>query len=258
MSKLIKNLAFKVTHGPLDIEKLSGIIEDAYASYNEIVDTQKKSFAPSKIGYGSGKCPRYWYIAFEGAPFDNSKDAFSVANMQSGTDAHKRLGDLFRRSTLDIEAIEYELSHDDPPVFGFVDIIINRAGERVVGEIKTTNSDSFNRRRASMNPPDYHLIQILIYMYVLQSETGFLLYENKNSHEILIMPVYMDAKNKRLVENTFEWMRMVKKLSGDKILPSRPFKKSSKECKDCPVSAVCWDPEKYQDGDIDVEPLRLL
>jgi CRISPR/Cas system-associated exonuclease Cas4 (RecB family) len=258
MSKLIKNLGFKVNHGPLDVQKLAEVIEDAYASYNEIVHTKKKSFAPSKIGYGSGKCPRYWYIAFEGALFDNTKDAHSIANMKTGIAAHDRLGDLFKRSKLEIEAIEYELSHEDPPIFGFVDVIINRAGERVVGEIKTTNARAFASRQAKMTAPDYHMIQILIYMYVLEAESGFFLYENKNTHDLLVIPVYMDEKNKKLVEDTFAWMRKIRGVWEDKKLPSRPFTKKSKECKDCPVFAACWDGEIYGDGDIDVEPLRLL
>jgi CRISPR/Cas system-associated exonuclease Cas4 (RecB family) len=178
--------------------------------------------------------------------------------MKSGIDSHNRIAELFRRSSLEIEAIEYELKFDDPPIFGFVDIIINRAGERVVGEIKTTRSEAFNVRQAKMQPPDYHLIQILIYMYVLEAHSGFFLYENKNTHEILIIPVYMNEENKALVENTLQWMREVKKYHEEKKLPKIPFRKNAKECKDCPVSTVCWDGETYGEGDVDVEPLRLL
>lgn len=257
MSKIIKNLGFKVNHGPLDVAKLASVIEDAYEAYNEIVDTKKKSFAPSRIGFGCGRCPRYWKIAFDGAPFDDRKDAKSIANMKSGIAAHERIGELFKKSTLDIEAIEYSLEHSDPPIFGFVDIIINRAGERVVGEIKTTSNESFTRRQASMQPPDYHLIQILIYMYVLEADSGFFLYENKNTHDILIIPVYMDEKNRELVESVMSWMRVVRGVWQEGKLPQRPFTRRSKECKDCPVSAVCWDDEKYGDGDIHVDPLLL-
>lgn len=258
MSKLIKNLGFKVNHGPLDVQKLAQIIEDAYDSYNEVVETKKKSFAPSKIGFGSGRCPRYWYIAFDGAPFDDKKDAHSIANMKTGIAAHDRLGELFKRSQLEVEALELPLEHEDPPIFGFVDVVINRAGERVVGEIKTTRSESFAVRQSKMTPPDYHLIQVLIYMYVLESDSGFLLYENKNTHDLLVMPVYMDEKNKKLVEDTFAWMREVRGLWEERKLPARPFTRKSKECKDCPVAAVCWESEEYGEGDINAEPLRLL
>jgi CRISPR/Cas system-associated exonuclease Cas4 (RecB family) len=257
-SKIVKNLGFKVQHGPLDVDKLIKIIEDAYESYNEVVETKKKSFAPSKIGYGSGKCPRYWYIAFDGAEFDDPKDARAIANMKNGIASHDRLGELFKRSSLEIESIERKLEHNDPPIFGFVDIVINRAGERVVGEFKTTSADSFSRRQATMQAPDYHMIQLLIYMYVLEAYSGFFLYENKNTHEILIMPVYMTDENKELVENTFAWMRSIRSGWEERKLPLRPFTQKSKECKDCPVSKVCWSSEKYGDGDFDVEPLRLL
>jgi len=257
MSKLIKNLGFKVAHGPLDVEKLAGIIEDAYASYNEVVDIKKKSFAPSKIGFGSGKCPRYWFIAFEGAPFDDEKDPKSIASMKNGIAAHERLGELFKRSALEVKHIEFPLEHDDPPIFGFVDVIIDRAGENVVGEIKTTSSESFGRRQAAMQPPDYHLIQILIYMHILEAESGFFLYENKNTHELLVMPVYMDEKNKKTVEDTLAWMRNVRLGWQEKKLPARPFTRKSRECKDCPVAKVCWDDEIYGEGNVNVDPLQL-
>ena len=37
--------------------------------------TQKKTFAPSTVAYGHGECPRYWYIAFDGAEFSDNADA---------------------------------------------------------------------------------------------------------------------------------------------------------------------------------------
>jgi len=95
-------------------------------------------------------------------------------------------------------------------------------------------------------------------MYVLEAESGFFLYENKNTHEILIIPVYMNDKNRQLVESTFEWMRKVRQYHKDKELPKIPFRKNAKECKDCPVKAVCWDGETFGEGTVDVEPLRLL
>jgi CRISPR/Cas system-associated exonuclease Cas4 (RecB family) len=128
----------------------------------------------------------------------------------------------------------------------------------VVGEIKTTSSEAFTRRQATMKAPDYHMIQILIYMYVLEADSGFFLYENKNNHELLIIPVYMDEENKQLVEYTLDWMRAARKAWEDRVIPERPFTRKSKECKDCPVSEVCWSDDKYGEGDARVEPLRLL
>ena len=53
--------------------------------------TQKKTFSPSGVGYGNGNCPRYWFIAFNGAEFENETDAMGVVNMDNGTYVHDRI-----------------------------------------------------------------------------------------------------------------------------------------------------------------------
>jgi len=257
MSKVVKNLAHKQNHGPLNIDKLTKIIEDAYASYNEPTERQKRSFAPSGIGFGKGKCPRYWYIAFDGATFEENSDPQSIANMKTGIAAHDRLGELLERSSLTLEGLEVPLEHHDPPIFGYIDAVINRGGEVVIGEIKTTRTEAFRARQAKMSPPDYHLIQILIYMYIRNAESGFFLYEDKNTHQILIMPVYMTEENREYVEYVFDWMRTVKQSWKDRELPQIPFRSNSKICKDCPLRNTCFDREQYGEGDVKIEPLEL-
>ena len=51
----------------------------------------KKTFAPSTIAYSHGECPRYWYLAFEGANFTDNADAYGGANMTAGTKSHERI-----------------------------------------------------------------------------------------------------------------------------------------------------------------------
>jgi CRISPR/Cas system-associated exonuclease Cas4 (RecB family) len=255
---IVKNLGFKVKQGALDINKLSKIIEDAYSTYNRSTDKQKTSFAPSTIGYGHGKCPRYWYIAFDGATFVETNEPASWATMFSGIASHERLGELLERSQLTVTNIELEFVHDDPPIRGFIDVTIDRNGDEVIGEIKTTRTEAFRARRAKMTPPDYHLIQILIYMYLRKAESGFFLYEDKNDHSILVMPVYMDDANRELVEYVLEWMRTVKQSWEDRKLPENPYRSNAKECKGCPVRDTCFDAEIYGQGDVKIGPLRLL
>jgi hypothetical protein len=41
-------------------------IHKGYVASNEPKYMKKKTFSPSTIVFGHGKCPRYWYLAFEG------------------------------------------------------------------------------------------------------------------------------------------------------------------------------------------------
>ena len=126
--------------------------------------TQKKTFAPSSIAYSKGKCPRYWSIAFSGEEFEENTDAMGIANMANGTQAHERIEQLFEDAGILIEK-EVEILLSDPPIRGFADVMIQWNGKTVIGEIKTTRSDMFAHRKATMKPSVNHLLQILIYMH---------------------------------------------------------------------------------------------
>lgn len=256
MKSITENLGFKKSHGDLDIERLTKVIEDGYKTYNKSGYIQKYTFSPSTIGYGHGRCPRYWFIAFNGAIFNENSDPDSIANMLNGTMAHDRIAELFRRSDLDIIEVEQELKTEDPPVRGFIDVMVDRAGEAVVGEVKTTRNVIFLHRRAKMEPAPYHIMQVLLYMWGKGVDMGFVLYENKDSHKILIIPVRRQDHEEDL-EELLAWMRNVYQTYEDDTLPTRPYKsKKSKVCKRCPVRDACWD--DLDEGEIDIETLSVL
>ena len=223
-----------------DVEGLNDLLEEASAKGGRSDGfTKKKSFAPSGVGYGSGTCPRYWYYAFHGAEFVYNNTARERANMDAGTAAGERIAKLFERAGI-LNASEFKIIHDDPPIFGYGDLAVTWQGEQMVGEVKTTRTESFSTRAASQAAPGYQLIQLLIYMKVLNKEKGFFVVEDKNDHGLLIIPVKMTEANNKLVEEVFDWMRAVKKASDEDTLPKRPFTPRSKECKSCPVWDTCW------------------
>lgn len=202
-------------------------------------DSKKVSFAPSGLGY-SGSCPRYWYYAFNGNEFVYTADAQAVANMNAGSDSGRRLAKVLDDAGILITD-ELPAESLDPPIFGYIDAIVDWKGEEVVVEIKTCKSDSWNYRATNNMVPTYQLIQLLIYMYVTDHDKGFFLTENKDTHEIFIYPVRMTESHRALVERVFAWMREVKANAEFGELPKRPFTKSSMQCKGCPVRNTCWD-----------------
>src|SRR6266511_2057332 len=231
MDDLIKNSDFRgISHG-FDIPAFAEALERGYAGMSqESKETKKTSFAPSGLGYGNGTCQRYWYYAFHGAQFEYDTDARSIANMSSGSAAGERLAKVLKNAGILVEA-EVKVDHKDPPIGGFIDAIVKWQDEEIVCEIKTNKTEQWNHRLANMAVPGYQLLQLLIYMRVQKKDKGFFLVENKNTHELLVIPIKMNAKYNKLVDDTFEWMRMVKKNSDDDLLPTRPFTKSSVPCK---------------------------
>jgi CRISPR/Cas system-associated exonuclease Cas4 (RecB family) len=216
--------------------------------------TKKSTFAPSGLVYGHGECPRYWYLAFEGNIFESNNDAYSVANMTSGTMSHDRIQQAMmdagiakkfidekylKETGKEKDTTEFKIVHNDPPISGWGDAMLTWEGEEIIGEIKTMKEESFERHKIKGEPAKYHLMQLIIYMRVLGKEKGVLIYENKNNHDLLVFPIEVNDVYVNWINNTFDWMRVVYKAWKDKQLPQKNYRANSKVCKACPVKAAC-------------------
>jgi len=211
--------------------------------------TQKKTFAPSTIVYGHGECPRYWYLAFNGATFEDNTDAYGAANMTAGTLSHDRIQAAMMNSGIaktyindkNEKTTEFKVIHNDPPIFGYGDAMLEWEGEEIIGEIKTMMSEAYEYRKKTNKPKTGHLVQLLIYMKILGKSKGALIYENKNNHDLMIIPVEVNDGYIKWINYAFDWMREVRKAWEDQTLPTKNYRNNSKVCKSCPVKATCLE-----------------
>jgi CRISPR/Cas system-associated exonuclease Cas4 (RecB family) len=249
----LKQVMNKQPEGPIDTKAFIAKVEEGYTINRKTEFMTKKSFSPSTLVYGKGACPRYWYLAFSGADFEDNTDAYSSANMDSGTDAHARIQKAIENAGIMVEK-EKRIVTQDPPIFGFADAIVQWEEEQPVVEIKTMREESFSYRKHS-KPPSYHLMQLIIYMKILGKKLGILLYENKNSHELHAIPVEVQPEYIAWAEYAFDWMKQVRKAWEDKTIPKKPYRSNSKICKECPLQKTCYDSPA---GKIKMEPLEYL
>jgi CRISPR/Cas system-associated exonuclease Cas4 (RecB family) len=257
---MVKNLLNEVV-GPArdrsadqDMAELIEKIESGYTINRVTRYQQKKSFAPSTIAYGHGECPRYWYLAFEGAEFEDYADAFAGANMTNGTKSHERIQQAMKDSGILVDS-EFKITNEDPPIFGFGDVLLDWNGEELLGEIKTAMAEGFEYRKRSRKPKTGHLIQLLIYMKILKKAKAVLIYENKNNHELLAIPVMVNDYYIKWVNDAFDWMREVRKSWEDKLLPKKNYRSNSKICKTCPLAKVC---ASAGEGDVKIKSLEPI
>lgn len=253
---LLKKIMKKVE--PLELD-LSVIIDEIQKGHIKEFTTnkvdQKKSFAPSQIVYGHGHCARYWYLAFEGGNlFENKNDSVSVANMNSGTAAHKRIEKALSDSSI-IEEIEMAITSDDPPIYGKMDALLKIDNEHVAMELKTARDDAFNYHKQNNHATGYHIEQVLIYMKILGLKYGAIVYENKNTHEIYVIPITVTQERKDFINYLFDWMQRTKKAFDEKQLPERAYRKNSKICQSCPLEKVC---DERETGTIKIERRKEL
>lgn len=269
--EIVNNLKFKKNYGKFNPQEFADLLDKAYLDTKRKDHiTKKTTFSPSSFGYGHGNCARYWFLAFSGEMFIDDNDSIAIANMAQGTQAHERLQNLIAKiqlnssdinddSTLglDIESpksilvdVEKEILNDNPPIRGFIDLIINWHGEKVIGEIKTAKQEVWDTRQAEMAPSENHLLQVLTYMKLTEAKEGFLLYENKNTQQVLVIPVNMNERNQNIIDGLFSWLKEVRDNFENGELPKRIYKKTSSACKYCPIKKACW---KKEDGLIQID-----
>jgi CRISPR/Cas system-associated exonuclease Cas4 (RecB family) len=245
-----------------DPDKFIQMYEQTYKdSSNRSGFKTKKTFAPSKLGYkySEGVCPRYWYIAFSGAEFIENIDTVAQANMDNGSYSHTRIQSTIEKMGI-LHKMEQEITNEDPPIRGFVDLMIDWEGEIVPGEIKTANADSFTFRVAQGKPSGSHYVQFIVYLKVLGKKEGFILYENKDNQSLAIIKVKMGPKQEKDIEYLFEWMRNTRKAFDEKTLPEIPKafqRKNARICRTCPVRNDCFDPEKFGEGEVVLPVLEV-
>lgn len=266
---MTKNLLKQVLMKPVEKSKTLNqeeLVEKIQGGYtiNRVTKFQKKkTFAPSTIAYSHGECPRYWYLAFEGADFTDNSTPYDVANMTSGTLSHSRIQAAMMASGVakvfkdedNNDTTEFKVTYSDPPIFGWGDAMLDWMGEEIVGEIKTMQNDIFEYFKTKGSPKKGHLVQLLIYMKILGKAKGAMIYENKNNHEMLIFPVEVNDVYRQWVDYAFGWMRQVHKSWKDKELPTKNYRSNSKICKTCPLRATC---DAAGVGSVKIESLEEL
>jgi CRISPR/Cas system-associated exonuclease Cas4 (RecB family) len=240
---------------PMDVAGITEKIKEGYTINRIDKHTQKKTFAPSTIAYGHGECPRYWYLAFDGQTFEDNADAYGAANMTAGTKSHERIQSAMGNVPDFLIDSEFKITYSDPPIFGYGDVMLNWQGEPLLGEIKTMMNEGFEYRKAHMKPKTGHLIQLLIYMKILKKAKAVLIYENKNNHELLLLPVEVNDHYRRWVDQAFDWMRTVRKAWVDRTLPKKNYRSNSKICKNCPIQKACASAEV---GELKINSLEPL
>jgi CRISPR/Cas system-associated exonuclease Cas4 (RecB family) len=238
----------------IDTAKLIEKINSGYIANRGPKHQQKKTFAPSTIAYSHGECPRYWYLAFDGQTFEDNADAYGAANMTAGTLSHGRIQAAMKDAGI-LKDAEFIVKNEDPPIFGYGDVMLDWEGEELLGEIKTMLNEGFEYRKAAKKPKTGHLIQLLIYMKIFKKAKAVMIYENKNNHELLLLPVEVNDHYRRWVDQAFDWMRTVRKAWVDRTLPQKNYRSNSKICKTCPIQKACASAEA---GDVKIKSLEPL
>lgn len=132
------------------------------------------------------------------------------------------------------EYIEVSAEDEEHMMRGHIDGVLKIADEFCVIDYKSMHANQFSRLR---DPLDKHIIQISIYLWLLDLKSGFLLYENKDSQKIKLFEI---AYSDKLITKILNRLEMLEGIVAKRKLPKRPYDKDSSQCKACEFRVICW------------------
>lgn len=205
-----------------------------------IVPRYKKNngFHPST----TNECARYAVYLFRGIELPQTHSPQVQRIFDNGHAMHERVTGYFKEMGILVHD-EYPISHKNPPLEGTLDAIIEWDGPKVV-EIKSIGDAGFIYRKLYHKPKDEHYRQIQLYMHSTGIFEGFLLYENKNTQELLPIHVHYDEP---FILKLFKKYDKIYGAYEKGILPARPYKSTSVKCERCQLKEHCFsDPDEGQ------------
>lgn len=227
---------------PKDTERfLEALDEACIAERGE--PRKQTAFSPSALGMYSGKCQRRFVYIFRGVEPVGNIDARTTRVFANGTAVHERLQSLIDSMGMDSHESEIRLLNDDPPIRSYADdvIVLPWNKKKILLELKSINDNGFNSRIKWNKGKDEHYAQANIYAYLMDIDTIWIIYENKNDQTIAI---YEHKADKKKAEKQLDIWRNTWKMFQEGRLPKRPWVPTSNGCMFCDMREHCLsDPE---------------
>ena len=216
-------------------EELITAIDNSFVERNGKQFKQVVGFHPSY----TNQCARYWYYLFQGVEMETSFSPQTHRIFDNGHAVHERIYSYLREMGI-LVAEEIPVSYDNPPIEGTADGIIDFHGRKLI-ELKSISNEGYEYRRIYNKPKDDHVRQAQIYMRCLDLEQAFVIYENKNNQSIL--PILIE-RDDDFIDKLFSKYTKIYQNFVDKNIPKQPYKRTSKNCSNCDLAAMCWGEER--------------
>ena len=211
-------------------------IDDHYANWERKDFKRDEKFHVSE----SNKCARALYFEFKGYPREeigkSSFRKFAVGNV-----IHRNImRELLSLSSDNLHVVSSEITiPNNPLIAGRADIIVSLGNELHVVDIKSINDYAFKLlKEGSREPDEGYVKQLNLYMHFFGIKKGFLLFDNKNTQELLEVPV---PYNQELALQCIERFKRIKEMIEKNIMPEKPqFSDNEKwKCDYCAYKSEC-------------------
>lgn len=123
------------------------------------------------------------------------------------------------------------------PIRGHADGILDWGGRKLY-ELKSISPTRFEFRRMYKKPDDKTYEQAQIYLFALDLEAGYVIYENKGTQEVLIFYIERDEK---VINRVLKRWNVAYNYYQEDVVPPRPYKRESDDCRFCDLEKYCWE-----------------
>jgi hypothetical protein len=151
-------------------------------------------FHPSSLGVKYGDCMRRAVYLLQGVEKKSRLESRIMRVFANGHAVHHRLeASLKAMGGINFKD-EVVIEYDNPPVRGHADGTLEWMGRKIVVEIKSCSDEVFFNRSKFKKPKDEHFAQVNLYAYILGYDTVWIIYENKNTQELMFFEKKADPE----------------------------------------------------------------
>lgn len=122
-------------------------------------------------------------------------------------------------------------------------------GRKVVIDMKTASSSSWKNQIMRKGPHPEYIIQLTLYVFILQCDYGLIIYENKDESSLFIYKVERDEKLWEVLK--FQATEMVHQRSRGELPPPKAKDKKDRMCYDCEFKKLCHKSAVWSDKNLD-------
>lgn len=210
-----------------------------------IIEDSKKEKKERKYLYASDifQCQRKILLEYNGMA--QEFDAVTLRVFDMGHSVQARIEKYLKLAGYEIET-EINIPVNEHNIHGRLDIKTLEEGEPKIIEVKSIKNfnglKDYENNSKELCPKREHKAQLTLYLKYMNVLKGNILYESKETQEIMVFPIEFDSKFWDEIE---KWIIDTNLLMKDNKIPPIPpnFKKTGYPCSWCSFQSKCWGDE---------------
>lgn len=132
--------------------------------------------------------------------------------------------------------------------------LLPKNDEIIVGDMKSVKLSGLSSQLDKSGPHKYYLIQLTIYVHILNCAYGVLMYECKDNNELRWFKVPRNDKWWEIIK--WQAKQMIE-MSKEKLLPPPRHEKKSFYCRNCDFKQLCHKSKVWDRKDLQEQQLRF-